>query len=159
MEENIYRKARKNAARKKPLLNNCESAQDLVYIERTKLLAIESGDKIPSPDDVLSMSKVYDAPELCNYYCTNQCPIGKDKPTLIYSDLNDAWAVRKPGRIGSADRGAARRRNRFPKAKTQKPTKKKKKKKKTSVRPISLPLLPRRILLRRRTANCSSGRF
>lgn len=34
----------------------------------------------------------------------------------IYSELNDAWAVRKPGRIGSADRGAARRRNRFPKA-------------------------------------------
>ena len=89
MEENIYRKARKKAARKKPLLNNCESAQDLVYIERTKLLSIESGDKIPSPDDVVSMSKVYDAPELCNYYCTNQCPIGKDKPTLIYDDLNE----------------------------------------------------------------------
>ncbi len=34
----------------------------------------------------------------------------------IYSELNDAWAVRKPGRIGSADRGTARRRNRFPKA-------------------------------------------
>ncbi len=33
-----------------------------------------------------------------------------------YSELNDAWAVRKPGRIGAADRGAARRRIRFPKA-------------------------------------------
>ena len=57
MDENIYRKARKNAARNQPLLNNCESAQDLVYIERTKLLGIESGDKVPSPDDVVSMSK------------------------------------------------------------------------------------------------------
>ncbi len=89
MEENIYRKARKKAAKNKPLLNNCESAQDLVYIERTKLLAIESSDKVPSPDDVLSMSKVYEAPELCNYYCTNQCPIGSDKPTLMYEDLNE----------------------------------------------------------------------
>ncbi len=89
MEDTIYRKARKNAARKKPLLNNCESAQDLVYIERTKLLAIESGDKMPSPDDVVSMARVYEAPELCNYYCTNQCPIGKDKPTLMYDDLNE----------------------------------------------------------------------
>lgn len=89
MEDNIYRKARKQAARTQPLLNNCESAQDLVYIERTKLLGIESGDKTPSPDDVVSMSKVYHAPELCNYYCTNQCPIGKDKPTLIYKDLNE----------------------------------------------------------------------
>ena len=77
MEENIYRKSRKKAARTKPLLNNCESAQDLVYIERTKLLSIESGDKIPSPDDVVSMSKVYDAPELCNYYCTHECAIGE----------------------------------------------------------------------------------
>lgn len=89
MEENIYRKARKKAAKQKPLLNNSESAQDLVYIERTKLLAIESGDKNPSPDDVVSMAKVYDAPELCNYYCTNQCPIGGGKPTLMYEDLNE----------------------------------------------------------------------
>ena len=89
MEENIYRKARKKAAKEKPLLNNCESAQDLVYIERTKLLAIESGDKVPEPDDVASMAKVYDAPELCNYYCTNQCPIGGGKPTLMYEDLSE----------------------------------------------------------------------
>ncbi len=89
MEDNIYRKARKKAARNQPLLNNCESAQDLVYIERTKLLGIESGDKVPSPDDVVSMAKVYDAPELCNYYCTKQCPIGQDSPTLIYEDLSD----------------------------------------------------------------------
>ena len=89
MADNIYRKARKKAAHKNPLLNNCESAQDIVYIERTKLLAIESGDKIPEPDDVVSMSKVYDAPELCNYYCTKQCPIGKGDPTLIYEDLNE----------------------------------------------------------------------
>ena len=89
LEENIYRKARKKAAKKTPLLNNCESAQDLVYIERTKLLAIESGDKNPSPDDVVSMARVYDAPELCNYYCTTQCPIGGGKPTLMYEDFNE----------------------------------------------------------------------
>ncbi len=89
MEENIYRKARKKAAQKQPLLNNCENAQDLVYIERTKLLGIESGDKIPSPEDVVSMATVYHAPELCNYYCTRQCPIGQDKPTLIYEDLSE----------------------------------------------------------------------
>ncbi len=89
MADNIYRKARKAAAKKEPLLNNCETAQDIVYIERTKLLAIESNDKIPDPDDVVSMAKVYDAPELCNYYCTKQCPIGKGEPTLIYEDLNE----------------------------------------------------------------------
>ena len=34
----------------------------------------------------------------------------------IYGELNYAWAVRKPERKGSPDRGAARRRNHFPKA-------------------------------------------
>ena len=33
----------------------------------------------------------------------------------IYGELNAAWAVRKPGRKGSPDRGAVRRRNHFPK--------------------------------------------
>lgn len=34
----------------------------------------------------------------------------------IYGERNAAWAVRKPGRKGSPDRGAVRRRNHFPKA-------------------------------------------
>ena len=89
MADNVYRNARKKAAKNQPLLNNCETAQDIVFIERTKLLAIESGDKVPEPDDVVSMSKVYNAPELCNYYCSSQCPIGKGEPVLLYEDLNE----------------------------------------------------------------------
>lgn len=92
MEDNCYRKARKRAAEKNSLLNNSESAQDIVHIERTRLIAIEKGQKTPYAEEVLSMAEVYDAPELCNLYCTGQCPIGKQSKPLLYEDLNQISA-------------------------------------------------------------------
>lgn len=88
MAENPYRKARKQAAEKNSLLNNSESAQDIVHIERTRLIAIEKDQKTPYPEEVVSMAEVYHAPELCDQYCTGQCPIGKDRKPLLYEDLN-----------------------------------------------------------------------
>ncbi len=38
---------------------------------------IENEKIVPHPEDVLVMSKGYKAPHLCNYYCSNECPIGK----------------------------------------------------------------------------------
>lgn len=92
MKENCYRRARKLAAAKNPLLNNCETAQDIVRIERTRLIAIENGQKTPYPDEVARMAEVYHAPELCNQYCTGQCSIGCKSETLLYDDLNQISA-------------------------------------------------------------------
>ena len=33
---------------------------------------------LPHPDEVLTMSKGYKKPSLCNHYCSTQCPIGKE---------------------------------------------------------------------------------
>ena len=92
MGENRYRRARKQAAEKNPLLNNSETAQDIVHIERTRLIAIEKDQKVPYPEEVLSMAEVYGAPELCDGYCTGQCPIGRDRKPLLYEDLNQISA-------------------------------------------------------------------
>ena len=86
--DNIYRAARKAAAEKNPKLRSCESAQSAVNIERTRLLAIENGQKLPNPEDVKRMAEVYGAPELCNHYCSTQCPLGERTPTLISDDLD-----------------------------------------------------------------------
>lgn len=86
-EENIYRAARKKAAKEKPLLNSLETAQDLLCIDRLRLLKIENGQKTPNPEDIAAMSHIYDAPELRNYYCTKECPLGCDETPLIYNDL------------------------------------------------------------------------
>lgn len=88
MEENCYRRARKLAAEREPLLNNTETAQDIVHIERTRLIAIEKGQKMPYPEEVAAMALAYGAPELCNQYCTSQCPLGRGEKPLLYEDLN-----------------------------------------------------------------------
>lgn len=38
---------------------------------------IENERSSPRPDEVLLMAEKYKVPTLCNYYCSNQCPIGK----------------------------------------------------------------------------------
>lgn len=42
-------------------------------IERIESGRIDS----PHPYDVLAMSEVYGQPELCNYFCTQHCPVGE----------------------------------------------------------------------------------
>ena len=32
---------------------------------------------LPHPEEVLIMADKYKSSELCNYYCSNQCPIGQ----------------------------------------------------------------------------------
>ena len=88
MNENIYRAARKKAAQDNPLLNSLETAQDVLCVDRLRLLKIENGQKTPDPDDIAAMSKVYNAPELRNYYCTKECPLGCNDQPLIYDDLD-----------------------------------------------------------------------
>ena len=38
---------------------------------------IENGRVQVQPEDVMLMAEYYKAPSLCNYYCTNECPIGE----------------------------------------------------------------------------------
>lgn len=91
MKENIYRKARKNAAKKDPRLNSCDNSRETVYIERSRLLGIEKGTIIPNPDEVARMATAYEAPELCAHYCATACEIGKlmNYPLADYTNLSD----------------------------------------------------------------------
>ena len=50
---------------------------------------IENEKSLPHPDEVLTMSEVYKKPSLCNYYCANDCPIGKQYvPEIKVKDLS-----------------------------------------------------------------------
>ncbi len=42
-----------------------------------RLERIESGVISPLPEDVIRMAEIYNKPELCNYFCTKECQIGK----------------------------------------------------------------------------------
>ena len=54
-----------------------EYAAEQLGISDDKLERIENGKQLPNPQDVLIMSDVYHSPELCNYYCSRDCEIGR----------------------------------------------------------------------------------
>ena len=56
-----------------------EKASELLeYIPAGRIEKIENEKQNAQPADVLAMARVYQKPELCNYYCTHECPIGKE---------------------------------------------------------------------------------
>ena len=75
--DNSYYQARFSAAQKNTDFESREAASDVVGIDRTRLARIELGNVTPYADEVVSMSKCYNAPELCYNYCSNECPIGR----------------------------------------------------------------------------------
>lgn len=52
------------------------AAEKLEFISDDRIEKIESEKSLPHPEEVLAMSKAYKAPQLCNYFCSNKCPIG-----------------------------------------------------------------------------------
>ncbi len=60
----------------------------LEVIPAERIERIESGRFTAHPDEVLAMSEKYQAPQLCNYYCANECEIGKQYvPEIKIKDL------------------------------------------------------------------------
>ncbi len=82
----------------KTIYFNCREELDLTREQASELLGvipperierIENEKSLPHPDEVLIMSEKYKKPELRNYYCTNECPIGKlYMPELKIKDLS-----------------------------------------------------------------------
>ncbi|MGX8702036.1 XRE family transcriptional regulator [Caproiciproducens sp.] len=73
---NAYYTARMRAATYNDLLNSREGAAEVVCIDRTRLANIELGNITPHPEEVNLMENAYNAPELPNYFCSQQCPLG-----------------------------------------------------------------------------------
>lgn len=58
-------------------LSREKAAELLEVIPSERIEKIENERSYPHPDEVLIMSQKYRKPSLCNYYCSNECPIGK----------------------------------------------------------------------------------
>lgn len=67
-----------------------EQAADLMeYISADRIEKIENERSVPHPEEILTMSECYKNPALCNYYCSNECPIGqKYVPEVQMKDLS-----------------------------------------------------------------------
>ncbi len=66
-----------------------EKAGELLgSITPERIERIESGKYTAHPDEVILMAEKYQAPELCNYYCSNECEIGRQYvPQIKIKDL------------------------------------------------------------------------
>ena len=66
-----------------------EKAGELIPgFSQERIEKIENGRVQVRPEDVKWMAEYYKAPGLCNYYCSNECPIGKDRvPQLESKEL------------------------------------------------------------------------
>lgn len=71
--KNMYFKIRDELA-----LTREEASQLMSTISESRLERLEYGETPAEPEDVIEMAKAYKRPSLCNYYCTHECPIGKE---------------------------------------------------------------------------------
>ena len=70
-------------------LTRDKASELLESIPPERIEKIENERTQPHPDEVLVMAEKYKAPELCNYYCSNQCPIGQEYvPEVKVQDLS-----------------------------------------------------------------------
>ena len=82
--KNNYHMCRENAE-----LTRETAAELMGYVSADRIEKIESERSFPHPEEILAMSKAYKAPDLCNYYCSHECPIGQEfVPEVRIKDLS-----------------------------------------------------------------------
>lgn len=69
--KNIYFRRREELK-----LTRDKASELLESISPERIEKIENQRVEPHPEEILVMAEKYKSPELCNYYCANQCPIG-----------------------------------------------------------------------------------
>ena len=82
--KNIYQTTRESLG-----LTREKASELLESIPPERIERIENEKSLPHPDEVVVMAEKYKTPQLCNYYCANQCPIGeKYAPEIKIKDLS-----------------------------------------------------------------------
>ena len=70
-------------------LSREKAAELLRFITPERIERIESRKSGANPDEVILMAEKYQCPHLCNYYCANECAIGKQYvPEIKAKDLS-----------------------------------------------------------------------
>lgn len=101
--DNMYCIARYEAAEKDTIFTSREKASVELGIDRTRLANIELGNINPYPEEVLAMSKAYNCPELCNAYCSEQCPIGEGTVSKVTMEDFDRLSLKVLGSLKDID--------------------------------------------------------
>ena len=83
--KNIYFQSREEAG-----LTRAQASEKMGYISESRIEKIETEKVTVHPEDVVAMARAYKKPELCNYYCTHECAIGRTSvPEAKLSSLSE----------------------------------------------------------------------
>lgn len=97
--KNIYQQKRETLG-----LSREKAAALLETISEDRIGRIETKNAMPHPDEVLTMARKYNDPSLCNHFCANQCPIGRnhvievsigDLPSIVLETLASLNSIDK----------------------------------------------------------------
>ena len=87
-EKNKTVKSVYQACREELGLSREKASELLETIPSERIERIETGKFTAHPDEVITMAEKNNAPQLCNYYCSNECEIGKKYvPEIKTKDL------------------------------------------------------------------------
>jgi len=101
--DNIYCRCRKEAAKFNDGLNSREGAAEQLNISVSTLSDYELGITKSVPvEAVVRMADLYNAPELRNYYCTHDCPIGRTDVAPVHMEELDRLVIELQGFLKSA---------------------------------------------------------
>lgn len=82
--KNIYQTYREELG-----LTRDKASELLTTMSADRIEKIESEKSLPHPDEILEMADAYKAPDLCNYFCSHECPIGQQfVPEVKMKDLS-----------------------------------------------------------------------
>ena len=82
-----------------------EKASELLEsVTSDRIEKIESGKSLPPPDEVLAMSKCYQNPLLCNYFCSEECPIGRQYVPKVESKMLSQIVLEMLASLNSIDK-------------------------------------------------------
>ena len=82
--KNIYQLRREELG-----LSRERASEILESVPPERIEKIENEKSFPHPDEIMTMAEGYKMPDLCNYYCANECPIGKQYvPEIKIKDLS-----------------------------------------------------------------------
>ncbi len=92
---NIYCRCRLEAAKFNDRLNSRAGAAELLGVSESSLADYELGNtKVVPVDKVNLMADLYHAPEIRNFYCANECPIGKNCITQLEVEELDRLTIK-----------------------------------------------------------------
>lgn len=72
-DKNIYFQCREEAG-----YTRAQASEHMPGYSENRIEKLENERTLISPEDVVAMAKAYRKPELCNFYCANECAIGKN---------------------------------------------------------------------------------